>query len=233
MENNTLYCAITADIVDSKKMDTTQRFEIQNKLKQKLQESNNFYHAFLASKLDFSGGDRIQALFYSPIKAYEFFCLFRAEMDPIDFRFALGVGDWTIIMENSGTNAQDGTSYHNAARAFEKAHKENKGIVFDSNSEGDIIINVLMENEDRLFKDQSQQQKKIALLLSNLLGDHDSKRVNYRQGIQKEIANLLHSSAQNISQQIKRGKIYQQRELQATILLFMEKYFFQEGWIRK
>jgi len=236
-----MYCAMIADIRDSKKMDIKQRKNVQEKLKLTLETFNKAHKKKLATSLDFSRGDQIQALFYSPLDAYDFACMFRAELFPVRFRIGLGVGDWAIKVKGGNSNAQDGTSYHNAAKAFEKAHAEEKGMAFFSGEEADAILNVLMTNEDRIFNCQTNLQKEIAkqCTLSEPIAPEmkrDAFGINtvfYKKGSQKWIAEHMKTSRQNISQQIKRGKIYEQRELKAAVAILLQQHCNEKGrWQR-
>lgn len=237
MKHSFLYCAIIADIKDSTKMDTIHRKNVQENLMIKLDEMNRTYNDKLASKIDFSRGDQIQALFYSPKEAYSFACMLRDTLYPVCFRIGLGVGDWSLKMEGSSTNAQDGTSYRNAAIAFKRAHEEDKGIVFFSGKKSDALVNVLIANENRIFNNQTDVQKKIAKLysLSSPIGAEIKKdsfgidSVFYEKGSQKVIAEQMQKTKQDISQQFMRARLYDQRELKAAVIALLNEYYAERG----
>jgi hypothetical protein len=237
VKQSTIYCAILADIRDSKKMELSQRRAVQETLQGKLEAFNRIYQEKLAVPLDFSGGDQIQALFYSPVDAYHFACNLREALYPVCFRIGFGLGDWSVQINDGGTNAQDGTSYHRAATAYAKAHAKKKGFVFFSGGASDAILNVLIDKEDELFHHQTDVQKEIARryfeanpIQAKLKKDtFGIDAVFFRKGPQKRIAEQMQKSVQNISQQMKRGRVYEQHDLKAAVSLLLEQQFLEEG----
>ena len=229
MDQDKLYCAMIADIKNSKKMSISERRDVQEKLIDEIALFNKEYEQELAVPMDFSRGDQIQALFHVTLDAYKITCLFREKMFPVQFRIGLGVGDWSVRVKDGGTNAQDGTSYHRAAQAFAKAHKENRGIVFFSGEEVDAIINVLIRNEDNIFANQTDMQKKIARLYypqskveKDSFGVDSATYIGYTQ---KHIAKEMNTGKQNISQYVRRGRIIEQQELKSAVLILLQQHF--------
>jgi len=238
MRAKELFCAIIADIKDSTKLPEDERIEVQRILIQKIEEYNHIYEDKLALKIQLSRGDAIQALFYSPVDAYSFICELRDNLFPVCFRVGMGYGDWYVRNSGENIHAQDGTSFQNAAKAFEKAHDKkaqeyNKNIVFYSGKEIDAVLNLLLAIEDGIFKGQTNIQRQLAQLYSERfaldakLGKDELNiyAIHCNKGSLKEIANEMQTTRQNLSQQLKRGKIYDQRELKAAILVLMQTHF--------
>jgi len=228
------YCAIIADIKDSTKMKDEQRIAVQRNLVEFVEGCNYFYKESLAIPIHLSRGDAIQALFYSPCDAYNFVCELREDFSTVRFRVGMGYGDWSIKIDDSGNiHNQDGTSFQNAAVAFGNAHKNDKGIIFYSGEKIDAIINVLIENEDRIYKNQSDAQKSMAeksLITFNIdarLGKDEFNiyTASYNDVSPTVMAEKTATTHQNVSQLIKRGKIREQRELKAAVAILMDMYF--------
>jgi hypothetical protein len=231
------YFAVIADIVQSRNMDIPYRIKVQNNLVNKIEELNQVYEDQLAAYIDIASGDQIQALFLKCDDAYNFVCRFRAEMYPVEFRFGIGAGSWDVRIMNknpqqkSFSNLQDGTAYHMARAAIEKAEKcSHDQITFFSGNDDDAYINILIANEVRIFQGQTDTQKELSQIYDKLFPlnprlIYDEKKiptVSFSCGAQVRIAEYIQSTPQNISQNIRRGMIFYQRELRAAVNILMQ-----------
>jgi hypothetical protein len=226
------YCAFIADIVKSTKMDEADRYNAQKELEASIELYNSKYNKAIAARIDFSAGDQLQALFLNPCDAYEFSCDFRERLFPIQFKIGLGVGNWSLRFPDSSTNKQDGVSYQNARQAFDYAHRLNKSIAFFSNRDEDPLINVLVSQEYAIFNSQSLPQKNMFREYKNMFPiqpaikkDRTISIVNVNKGSQKSIAEKLASTRQNVNKLVRKGLIYEQRDLQGAIILLLAKIF--------
>lgn len=228
------YCAIIADIIDSRKMNVNDRKRVQEMLIGKIEESNRANDSDLAAYFDFSAGDQIQALFYRCEDAYCFAYRFREGMYPTLFRIGLGIGDWTIRYPKESSNRQDGSAYHNARHAIDSADKAtNRKMLFYSGCEIDSIVNTLIANEERIFNEQTETQRTLARIINQhqmikptpITNGHSFPTVSTVKGYASELAQELNTSQQNIYQNIKRGRIKEQKELQAAIILLMKQNY--------
>jgi len=232
MLKNEKYCAFIADIVDSTKMETHKRHNVQDKLQMAVDEYNIKYEASIAAKLYFSSGDQLQALFINAHDAYKFACDFREKMYPIQFRIGLGIGDWSLCFPGDNTNKQDGTSYHRARKAYEHVKKHNKNIVVNSERDIDAYINALIAQEYAIFESQSQKQKEVFAeykimypICPIIKKESDIASIYVDKGSQKAIAEKVGTSRQNINKHVQAGSIYGQRDLQGAIILFLNDIF--------
>ena len=229
------YCAFIADIIKSSKMDDLERFEAQEQIQSAIDKYNNEYAMNIAAKISFSSGDQIQALFREACTAYEFVCDFREKLYPIEFRFGLGVGNWSLRYPGDNTNKQDGTSYRNARIAFSYVHKNNTGIALHSGLEKDAIINVLAAHEYAIFNTQTVSHKEIFKTYKTMYPIDPSIKNEYGisvvfvdKGTQKDVAEKIGVSRQNISKLVRTGFIYEQRNLQGTIRLLLADLFNED-----
>jgi len=228
MLNSKKYCALIADMVSSTKINTQERTELQLNLEEAMSKYNAKYKDSIEAKIDFSSGDQLQALFRNAQNAYIFACDFRETMFPVKFRIGLGIGDWSINFPGKNTNMQDGSSYHNARKAFEYAHKLNKNMIIHSDSEMDAYINVLIAQEYSIFNSQSPGQREVFTkykemypIYPTLKKECDVASIYIDKGNQKAIAEKLGTSRQNINNHVHAGSIYGQRDLQGAIILFL------------
>jgi hypothetical protein len=222
------YCAFIADMVSSTKINTQKRTETQLILKEVMTRYNAKYANSIEAKIDFSSGDQFQALFNNAQSAYMFACDFREAMFPVRFRIGLGVGDWSINFPGENKNMQDGTSYHNARKAFEYAYKFKKSMILHSDNEMDAYVNVLIAQEYAIFNSQSEKQKQVFAkykevypLSPAIKKEFGVSSICIGKSNQKVIAEEFGTSIQNINKHIHAGLISIQRDLQGAIILFL------------
>jgi hypothetical protein len=98
-------------------------------------------------------------------------------ISPVEVRAGIGVGEWSIKIDNASTTAQDGPVYHNARYAIENV-KDSLGysVLLFSGSENDIFINSAINTPFILTNTHSEYQNEI-MLLSELLYPIDSHNV--------------------------------------------------------
>jgi len=228
MPNNERYCAVIADIVNSKKIDNQERYNVQEKLQEAIDDYNTKLKSSILADAYFSGGDQLQVLFINAGSAYEFACDLREKMFPVKFRIGLGVGDWSLCFPEDNSNKQGGTSYYRARNAYEYAKKHSKNIVINSEKEIDAYINILIAQEYSIFNMQTERQKEVFMEYKRkypirpvIKNDTDVASVYVDKGSQKEIAEKLGTKRQNISNIVRAGSIYSQRDLQGAIIHFL------------
>jgi len=222
------YCAFIADIISSSKNNAEERTEIQLNLEEAISKYNKKYEDSIEAKIDFSMGDQFQALFSNAGAAYTFACDFREKLFPVEFRIGLGIGDWYLNLPGKSSNMQDGSSYRHARKAFEYAHKCNKNMIINSGSEMDAYANILIAQEYAIFNAQSPARKKVfanykslAPIIPVITSECGVAAIYVDKGTQSHIAAALETSRQNINQHIQAGLIYDQRDLQGAITLYL------------
>ena len=165
-----MYSALMIDIVKSRGYSSNQRYEIQDFLSRSIEALNSYFSPSLAKPVDFSAGDEIQGLFHSPFSAYQYYRLLNLLMKPVSIRAGLGIGDWSLQMDQKGTTAQDGSAYHYARRAIEAVQGSgNHSVLIYSHQDfwanPDYTINSLMQAETAISSALKPAQRNIALLL--------------------------------------------------------------------
>ena len=174
-----LYTALIADIINSKKLLTGDREQVQIFIKTCLATLNRIFKPSLEFDVIFSAGDEVQGLFKSPTSAFFYLRLFKLMLSPLQIRCGIGVGEWDVRIPNGTSNEQDGSAYHNARAAISNAHKRNDySVLFNSNSENDIYINTLINTSFLYAKKQSKYQNQVLLLTELMLPLFDSNAMD-------------------------------------------------------
>lgn len=111
------FTALIMDIEKSRQWDTGRRTRIQNRILKNMNVLNRFSRSGIRFEVDFSAGDEVQGLFYTPSAAYLYSRLFRLLLLPVVIRTGLGIGPLTVEIENGRSAMQDGPAYHRAREA--------------------------------------------------------------------------------------------------------------------
>lgn len=74
---NTIYATIIMDVIQSRKYDEQERFNIQEKLYKIIKFINNCYKNEIVKEYNFSAGDSIKALFNNVSDAFSSYCLIK------------------------------------------------------------------------------------------------------------------------------------------------------------
>lgn len=159
------YTALIIDLKKSRGYSNEDRNHIQHFILEIVQLLNNLYSRELVREVDFSAGDEIQGLFYSPEAAYLYYRMLSMWLHPVEIRAGIGVGGWDVQLDNKGTTGQDGTAYHNARYAIKNADdSEGYPVLFFSGSSSDITINTVIGGSASIMSKQSVYQNQIMLI---------------------------------------------------------------------
>lgn len=175
-----VYAALIVDIKDSRKYPNRVRKEIQNYWNKITQILNTIFKKNMEFEVDFSGGDQIQGLFYTPEAAYLYYRLFSMCTHPIQTHGGIGVGSWNIKLDDKNTNAQDGTAYHRARAASDLADADiGYPVLLNSgNTDRDRMINSLIGFAALTALRHTAHQNQI-LLLTELLYPIPAENVSF------------------------------------------------------
>lgn len=154
---NKLYSALIIDLVKSKAYETKDRIKLQQTISLVLDELNRVFQKSIIKKVEFSGGDEVQGLFSSPQAAFHYYRFFSMQLYPVKLRAGIGVGTWDVQLANKGTTGQDGTAYHHARVAIEKAD-EAEGILLYSGRAVDKLLNATINAAALLCREHSDHQ---------------------------------------------------------------------------
>ncbi|MDD4772365.1 MAG: SatD family protein [Eubacteriales bacterium] len=180
------YTALIIDLKRSRSYSVEDRNSIQNYIIMVIQSLNKVFSNSLARDVDFSAGDEVQGLFFSPESAYLYFRMLNMLISPVEISAGIGIGEWNVKIENASTTAQDGPAYHNARYAIENVKNAlGYSLLLYSGDEVDLFINAIINTSFALASNHSEYQHEL-MLLSELLYP-----IDYRQAIDLCQINLI------------------------------------------
>lgn len=160
-----MYTALMIDLKKSRSYSDIDRFEIQDFFLDAMFCLNYIFEPSLAQEVSFSAGDELQGLFIRPEAAFLYLRLFKMLIFPVQVHAGIGYGDWSIQINDAGTTAQDGPTYHNARHAiFEAKKAADYSALIYSRTNMDSLLNTLMNSCFLLTENQSLYQNELMIL---------------------------------------------------------------------
>jgi hypothetical protein len=155
------YYAFIIDLVESRRMNSEDRFDAQEKLHNAIQIANDLFDRKIVKQLSFSAGDSVQGLFSDVKAAYSAYYFIESAIFPHNIRCGIGFSNVNEQMINkfqiNDSNAYDGQAYHFARRALEQSKISHQKIVIDSGATFDGIINTLINDDEIVFMTLSRK----------------------------------------------------------------------------
>ncbi len=180
------YTVLIADISRSRSYSVEARNSIQKYLVDLIFSLNKVFSDSLVKAVEFSAGDEIQGLFLAPQPAYLYLRLLSMFIHPAEIRAGIGVGEWSVKIENASTTAQDGPVYHNSRCAINKTSEtEGYHVLICSGSKNDLFLNVIINVPFLFAAGHSGYQNEI-MLLTELMYP-----ISYNQAISQNNVGLL------------------------------------------
>ena len=162
------YVSLIMDVEKSKKYDIRDRNEMQYYIDKCVKNLNGLFFKRMQFEVTFSAGDELQGLFEDVVSALLYFRILEMLMKPVKIRAGIGVGDWTVKIENGLSTQQDGPAYHKARQAIEEAHcmqLQNVRICSDGD---DMLANHLINASLPLKRQQIYMQNIVQVLIELL-----------------------------------------------------------------
>lgn len=132
----------------------------------KPKKQSKLFASRLQYAVTFSAGDELQGLFLDVTAAILYFRLFEILLHPVKVRAGIGIGAWTVKIENGLSTQQDGSAYHRARQAITEVHAmQLHNIRIDS--DGDVLSNCLI-NASYTLKQQQNRMQNFALVVLEL-----------------------------------------------------------------
>ncbi len=164
-----MVCALNVDLKDSRKYPPKSRNELQGFLVETAETLNEFFGLTPEGRLSFSGGDELQGLFPGADAAFLCLRLLRRIVFPIPLHAGLGVGEWSTVVPNRNTFYQDGTAYHRAREAIERAKRDTDSMaLLAAGGDRDAGLNAMLNACFALTEQNTAHQNELALLLEFL-----------------------------------------------------------------
>ena len=162
------YVSLIMDIEKSRTYATEDRIELQKYMSYCIEKLNELFDENIEHDVTFSAGDELQGLFIDTTAAVMYFRLFELLLKPVKLRAGIGVGEWTVKIDNGSSTQQDGPAYHRARRAIEEVYSNTLHNVKICSSNDDVMANHLI-NASRVLKNQQIYMQNIVLVILELL----------------------------------------------------------------
>jgi len=173
-----LYTALIVDVKNSKSYNMKERNKIQQYIKDSMEALNELFNPKLERKVIFSGGDELQGLFSSTASAFLYLRLLSLLIYPVQIRAGIGIGEWTVKVENGSSAEQDGTAYHYARKAIEDVYGMQTQRFRIHAKDTDFFVNSILNASYGLNKQQSYLQSVTMLLLEYMYPFADEDLIN-------------------------------------------------------
>ncbi len=162
------YVSLIMDIEKSRMYRIDERNEIQNYMSYCVKRLNDLFSENIERSVTFSAGDELQGLFEDATTAILYFRLFEMLIKPVKIRAGIGIGEWTVKVEDGLSTQQDGPAYHRARNAIEEVHKMQLQNVRICSSGDDTLANHLINSSISLKRQQIYMQNIVLVILELL-----------------------------------------------------------------
>ena len=162
------YISLIMDIEKSRTYAIDDRIELQKYMSHCIDMLNELFKENIEHNVTFSAGDELQGLFNDTTVAVMYFRLFEMLLRPVKVRAGIGVGEWTIKIDNGSSTQQDGPAYHKARQAIEEVYSNTLHNIRICSDKDDIMANHLI-NASRALKNQQIYMQNIVLVILELL----------------------------------------------------------------
>lgn len=162
------YVSLIMDIEKSRMYNIEDRIELQNYMSYCVKMLNDLFRESIEYDVTFSAGDELQGLFRDTTTALMYFRLLEMLVKPVRLRAGVGVGEWTIKVDNGLSTQQDGPAYHRARYAIEEVHKKPFHNIRICSDKDDVLANHLI-NSSLNLKNQQIYMQNIVLVILELL----------------------------------------------------------------
>lgn len=162
------YVSLIMDIEKSRRYSVEERTELQKFISYSVDRLNELFKENIEYEVTFSAGDELQGLFNDVTVAVMYFRLFEMLVKPVKLRAGIGVGEWTIRIEDGLSTQQDGPAYHRARYAIDEVRKktfQNIRIISDWD---DVMANHLI-NAAGVLKNQQINMQNVTSVVLELL----------------------------------------------------------------
>ncbi|MCF7803279.1 MAG: SatD family protein [Candidatus Marinimicrobia bacterium] len=162
---------LLGDIINSREL--SNRSRAQNLFKGVINEINSEYSGAFLSPLTVTLGDEFQGVLANASQLFAIIhqaqIQLRAGDEPIEVRFALGLGDIETPINNQSAIGMDGSAFHNAREALENAKQEDRHLCFQGDIATSDILDLHCAWIDRIIR--QWKFRRLNILHYHRLGD--------------------------------------------------------------
>lgn len=162
------YVSLIMDVEKSRRYGIEDRTELQNYMSYCVKMLNQLFREGIEYDVTFSAGDELQGLFRDTTAALMYFRLLEMLLKPVKLRAGIGVGEWTIKVNDGLSTQQDGPAYHRARHAIEEVYKKAFHNIRICSDKDDVLANHLI-NASLTLKNQQIYMQNIVLVILELL----------------------------------------------------------------
>ena len=193
------FVAVIGDIKDSRHLEN--RKEVQTHMQTILEQVNEKYEEYIASRFLITLGDEFQGLLYTGENVLHIISEIRMQLYPVHLRFGIGFGQITTDIRAEMALGADGPGYYRAREAIERLkerEKKNRPVpaelcfkMGEQNRRTEIMLNTIFNLIYVIEKNWTKRQREIIwdmLLYED--GQHNTaRRLNISQPtVQKALA---------------------------------------------
>lgn len=162
------YVSLIMDIEKSKSYGISDRIEMQHYIDKCIKNLNNLFSEEMSCEVTFSAGDELQGLFNDVVTGLLYFRMFEMLMKPVKIRAGIGIGDWTVKMEQGLSTQQDGPAYHQARQAIKESYSMQLQNIRICSERDDTLANCLINASLPLKRQQIYMQNIVQVLIELL-----------------------------------------------------------------
>ncbi len=162
------YVSLIMDIEKSRRYSVEERTELQKFISYSVDRLNELFRENIEYDVTFSAGDELQGLFNDVTVAVMYFRLFEMLVKPVKLRAGIGVGEWTIRIEDGLSTQQDGPAYHRARYAIDEVRKKSFQNIRIISDWDDVMANHLINAAGVLKNQQINMQNATSVVLELL-----------------------------------------------------------------
>ena len=196
------YYAVIGDIKESKKV--INRYEIQERLKQILENVNSIYNDDIAADFLITLGDEFQGLLENSVHLLEIIKYIQREMYPIKIRFGIGIGEVSTRIDKRAAIGADGPAFYAAREMIITLHEQEKKIKKQADD-----VRIAFYNKERFYVEQINTM----LSLLKVIEDSWTEKQRYtiwdmmiHHGSQEMCAERLDTTQSTVARRLSEGK---------------------------
>lgn len=142
----------------------TEEQNLQVYLTKVAEQLNSLFIDSLVFPVIFGRHDELQGLFSSSLSAASYFRLFEIMCYPVAITGGIGIGEWTVRMEQGTSAQQQGSAYDRAEDAVKAAKKRKTQRLRIHSSKEDGMTNYLLNVSMDMLSEQNSIQNRLQLI---------------------------------------------------------------------
>ncbi len=164
------YCMIIGDIINSKEITPSDRYKIQEQLKNELEKINFDYDSEVCSRFMVTLGDELQGGLLNSYHLFDILGRIKKSIQPYKIRFGIGINYITTHLNYYNSFGSDGPAYHLARKGIEELKLKETfeyGYRFYSDNGDSTLINSLFNLIDDISSSLTKTQKRYVDIVSS------------------------------------------------------------------